>query len=343
MLPVYGHRRSLLLLSPFYNVLLSLSLVAAFAGCLHPSNNAGEGAINLAQAGDFLFVSRGEAGLDVVRVSDGELMFHEDPSGLVSSFDDVSARDSLLLALDADDGRLVSFRVDDAGALTKADEIEVATGPYSGVALGLGRAVVSGGTCEVTVLRISSAGELEVAHRFSASRGQPDVSIDPTGASAILSTHFSSEERELTGAAEFGVSLLELESAAILDTLGLDEAGFTEGGGTPASWPVRAAFRDGALFVAHGGGLSEIELSPAGLTLARTVALEGPAVDVSIHDGRAFVVVATPPSVAEIDLESMEVRQSFGLPDGESATAVIATTDWVYVAGNATGLLSIAR
>jgi len=123
------------------------------------------------------------------------------------------------LALAADDGRLVSFRVDEAGALTKVDEIEVAAGPYSGD-LDLGHAVVSGGTCEITVLRVASSGELVVDRRFSASRGQPEVSIDPSAAFAVLSTHFSGDEADALGDAEFGLSLLELESGRSSTRLG---------------------------------------------------------------------------------------------------------------------------
>lgn len=323
---------------------LALSLVLwSLSGCLHPTNNDGAGAINLARAGDFLFVARGSAGLDVVRVSDGEQVSHLEPSGLMSSFDDVSAQGSLLLVLDADDGRLASFHVDAAGGLTKGDEIEVATGPYSGVALGLGRAVVSGGTCEVTLLDVAASGELAVDQRFSASRGQPEVSIDPSGVYAVLSTHFSGGESEALDEIEFGLSLLELESGAIVDTVGLEGAGFTEGGGTPASWPVRVAFRSGAVFVAHGGGLSEVRVADGRFEEPRTVALEGPAVDVAIHGDSAFVVVASPASVAQMDLQDMQVRESLPLPEGEQGTAILVSASRVYVAGNETGLITFER
>ena len=318
-------------------------VVPTLAGCLHPANNDGDGAINLASAGAFLFVARGTAGLDVVRVSDGETLFHVEPLGLMSSFDDVSARGSLLLALDADDGRLASFHVDDTGGLTKAGEIEVATGPYSGVALGLGLAVVSGGTCEITFVRVAPSGELAVERRLEASRGQPDVSIDPSGTYAVLSTHFSSGEAGALGGLDFGLSLLELESEAIVHTVGLEGAGFTEGGGTPASWPVRLAFHRSAAFVAHGGGLTEVSLADGRLELSRTAELEGPAVDVWIHGDRGFVVVASPASVAQIDLQDMEVRESLPLPQGERGTAVVATESRVYVAGNETGLVALDR
>jgi len=95
--------------------------------------------------------------------------------------------------------------------------------------------------------------------------------------------------------------------------------------------------------VAHGGGLSEVSLAGGQLELSRTLALEGPAVDVAIHGDSALVIVASPSSVAEIDLLDMEVRESVPLPDGEQGTAVVVTADRIYVAGNETGLITLER
>jgi len=64
---------------------------------------------------------------------------------------------------------------------------------------------------------------------------------------------------------------------------GLAGAGFTEGGGTPASWPPRTrVIRDHA-YVAHGGGLDVFRVG-ADLALERLgrTALGGAAIDVDV-------------------------------------------------------------
>ena len=81
---------------------------------------------------------------------------------------------------------------------------------------------------------------------------------------------------------------------------GLAGAGFTEGGGTPASWPPRTrVIRDHA-YVAHGGGLDVFRVG-ADLALERLgrTALGGAAIDVDAEaTARSLRLLTHPDGVA---------------------------------------------
>ena len=311
------------------------------AGCsLHPSNNGG-GAINLAVAGEWVIVARGESGIDVLRAATGERVGGRAPDGESDSYDDVASDGTTLLALDADDGRLTSLAVGPGGSLdVVTDDLPVEVGPYSGVSLGGGRAVVSGGTSPLTLLSVDGKGALAKQGSLERYRGLPDAVVLPDGRGALLSTHFSGSSDEFVDGQEFGVSTISLSPLAFVDARGLDGGGFTPGGGTPASWAVRADVRGDLAAVAHGGGLDLFRID-AGLALKRAGRLSLPfsAVAVALDGDRAYVVGASPPSLAEVDVSDVAAPRLVATVAVSGAdaspTAVVVVGDRVYVAAGA--------
>lgn len=327
--------------------LVVLSAVpSSVTGCnLHASNNC-EGAINLVVSGDHVVVARGEEGIEVVAADSGEVISRFDPTGDSDSYDDVSADGNVVLALDADDDLLTSFTLSAEGTLSVVTaDLEVATGPYSGVGISGGRAIVSGGTSEMTFLTVDGGGALSIDGTLEAFRGQPDATMLAGGAAALMSTHFSGSEDEFVDGAEFGVTTVDMGSQAVVATRGMVGAGFSEGGGTPASWPVRASIVDTLAYVAHGGGLDVLRIEDGlGLTRLSHVDLSIEATDVFV-DGTTAYVTGVPPRVIAIDVTDPDNPQigTETTVDGTDAnpTAVVVAGGRVFVAANAAGLVSL--
>lgn len=316
------------------------------SGCnLHPSNNDG-GAINLASEGDVVFVARGCEGLEVVDGTTGAVRTTIAASGDSDSYDDLSVADGILFALDADDGYVTTFTIGADGGLAKrASDVEVAVGPYSGISAGGSFVAVSGGTSEMTFFSYSSGGDLTPLGTLEGHRGYPDVALDPTGSLALVSTHFSDD----VDGHEFGVVSAALDPPGFADEAGLPGAGFTEGGGTPASWPARIAFGATHAFAAHGGGLSVLSTNMArSITLMTTLDVGLEAVDVFVAGDRAYVVGSSPsPRVVEVDVSSPAAPQVLRTLDvlGEDAapTAVLLVGDTLFVAAGDAGVVRLER
>lgn len=321
-----------------------VALVAA--GChLHPSNNDG-GAINLAASGDVVFVARGCDGLEVVDGASGEVLETLAASGESDSYDDLSVADGLLFVLDADDGYLTTFAIGADGGLTqKTADVEVEVGPYSGVSAAGSAVVVSGGTSEMTFLSYTSDGGLSETATLEGHRGHPDVALDPAGTLALVSTHFSDD----VDGHEFGVVSAALSPPSFSDEAGLPGAGFTEGGGTPASWPARAAFGPTHAFVAHGGGLSVLSTDASrAISVVTTIDVGIEAVDVTVAGDRAYVVGSSPtPRVVEIDVAdpaAPSIVRTFDVSgEGAAPTAVLLIGENLFVAAGEPGLVRITR
>lgn len=321
----------------------------ALAGCdLHDFNNEA-GAINLAVSGDLIVVAAGTEGADVVDATTLDVRFHLDPDDVADSYDDVAIDTSgdapVVLLFDADDGVLRSFLLGADGGLDEVSTVEVGAGPYSGVSASAGAAVVSGGTCGVTLLSVGGDGALEVVSTASIDRGQPDVAMLPDGSAALLSSHFSGSEDEFVDGQEFGLSLVRATDLSLADRLGLEGAGFTDGGGRPASWPVRASIVGDHAYVAHGGGLHIVRISSGpSLETAAHLPLDVAAIDVAVFGDRAYVV-GVPAAVLVVDITDPEhpsVLESIALENSEVApSSIVATADRIVVAR--AGLTSLER
>ena len=318
------------------------------SGCkLHPSNNDG-GPINLALSEQLLVVARGSEGLDVIDASTGAVRFSTKPEGESDSYDDVASSEGVVLALDADDGYLTSFRLAASGELTAVSrDLEVQTGPYSGVGLDAGKAIVSGGTKEMTFIDVGADGSMAPSGTLCAFRGQPDATMLPGGRGALMSTHFSNDSDKFVDGAEFGVTSIDTSARTVVDTAGIAGAGFTEGGGTPASWPMRANVVSNIAYVAHGGGLEilrvsdDLRIEPLG-----RLALSIEATDV-FTAGETAYVTGVPARVIEVDVSDPSqprVDRERDLPGEEvNPFASAVTNETIHVAGGEAGLLSLPR
>jgi hypothetical protein len=316
------------------------------AGCqLHASNNDG-GAINLATAGGSVFVARGCEGIDVVDAQTGAVASTVAPGGDSDSYDDVGVADGILFALDADDGYLTTFVIEADGNLRQqASDEEVEVGPYSGVSAARSFVAVSGGTSEMTIFSYGEDGTLARLGVLEGHRGHPDVALDPRGGRAIVSTHFDGE----VDGHEFGLVSASLEPLGFVDEVGLAGAGFSEGGGTPASWPVRVAFSADHALAAHGGGLSVVRGdADLGLEVVTSLDLGLEAVDVAVDGDLAYAVGASPsPKVVEIDLAdpgAPRLGRTFDVGGDDAApTAIAIVGSTLFVAAGEAGLQLIPR
>lgn len=322
-------------------VLWPIVLWIAGLGCgLHDKNNDLGGAINLALAGEYLVVARGSAGIDVRRLDSLEVATHLDPAGDADSYDDVSVDGAIVLVHDADDGLVSSFRLQpDGGLVAVSSDVAVESGPYSGVSVSGGVAIVSGGTCGISRLSVAAGGELAVTGGVEVFRGQPDVSMVPGTSTALLSTHFSGRKGGFVDGQEFGIMMLSTDELAVVATAGLAGAGFSDGGGRPASWPVRASIVGDLAFVAHGGGLDLFRID-ASSRMERLGHLDLPfqAVDVfAPASGGEVFVVGVPPQVGIVDVgadQALSLRDTVALGAEVRPTAIVASEAHIIVADN---------
>src|SRR5262245_26165785 len=97
-----------------------------------PTTAPGEAA-NVALAGDFAYATRGKAGIEIVRLADGERRRIALAQG--ASADDVAVADGLLFVLDASPpGSLSVYSIADPSApVLREPPIPVEVGPFSGV------------------------------------------------------------------------------------------------------------------------------------------------------------------------------------------------------------------
>jgi hypothetical protein len=313
-------------------------LVALATACdLHAFNNDG-GALNLAADGDRVAVALGKGGVSLLDGKTAARVAQAAPTGGADSIDDVTLADGWLFALDGDDGKLAVY---DAKSLALVqDGVEVEVGPYTGIAARAGRVVVSGGTGPATVFRYDAAGKLTRERTIAGHRGTPDVALDRAGLGAFFSTHFE----EPVDGHEFGLSSATFDGR-LVDAVGLPGAGFTEGGGRPSSWPVRATVDNGRVYVAHGGGLSVVGYDAAlDLTLTTTLDLQLRAVDVAVDRTTAWVVGVVPSALVEVDLtEPARPSVKKRTPLDGMPTAVAVNAGWILIAAGGAEPVAIAR
>ena len=214
----------------------------------------------IALIGRRAYVAAGVEGIEVLDVDSHRRVTMQSPPAPADRIDDLVVADDWLFALDATaPGYLLVFSLADPDhpAFTGNSE-PVPVGPFSGVSAAAGLVAVSGGTSELTLRKYDAAGRLD-ARLITADfgRGQPDIALRPDGRLAAISTH--------SFGPNFSVTIAEIRRAPLgLQALGhvdLPEAGFTAGGFKPAHFPLVCSWRGDRLYVAHGGGLSVIDLA----------------------------------------------------------------------------------
>jgi hypothetical protein len=318
----------------------------AWGAFSYPTTRSGEPA-NVVVNGDWAYVTRGKAGLEVLRLGrHAESRVFPLPPGL-QSVDDVAVDGELLFVLDAEPpGHMAVFWLEDpAVPRLLADPVAVEVGPFSGITAAAGRVIVSGGTSRLSLRAYDAAGRLgdEVA-TADFGRGQPDVQLDAGGELAFVSTH--------NWGPYFGLTLIRagVQPPAVveLSTLPLDTYGFTPGGARPASFPIETASEGSRLYVAFAGGLGVVDVAdPAAPKLLSRIDPGVTPVNVDVHDGIAAVVGSQPsPRLVFVDVHDAanpQVLQSFPLPEGSLATGVALSASYAVVAAHGRGTLLFDR
>ena len=306
----------------------------------YPTTRFGEPA-NVALKGNWAYVTRGAAGIEVLRVGPKpQSRVFPPPAGLESA-DDVAVAGDLLFVLDArPPGHLGVFSLADPAAPRLLDKpVAVDVGPFSGVTAAAGRVIVSGGTSRLSLRSYDATGTLgdDVAH-IDLGRGQPDALLDAGGELGFVSTHDWGPYFRLTVIR----AALQPARVAELSSLPLDTYGFTPGGARPASFPIKAASEGSFVYVATAGGLGIVDVSePAAPKLLARIDPGVQAVNVDVLDGIAVVVGSQPaPKLVFISVRDPahpEILQSFLLPEGSLVTGVALTASYAVVAAHGRG------
>lgn len=282
---------------------LGLAATLALAGCGWPGLIAGalstptsvdDASTNVAIADGVAYVARSARGIERIELASGRRATTPPPAP-VDRIDDLAVADGLVFALDATPpGHLLTYRVGRDGSLHPVARVDVAVGPFSGVAAADGHVIVSGGTSALSLHRYRSNGQLETNPSFADfGRGQPDIALADGGRVALVSTHVQGPRFGLT-VADIVDAPLALRERGYVELPG---AGFTAGGFHPANFALQAAAYGDYVLVAHGGGLSVLA-APVGrapsLAAWADLGLQATAIAVDAARAQAFVTGASP-------------------------------------------------
>lgn len=309
---------------------MCLALIAP--ACIGPTTPDGSAA-KLSARGDLVYAAEAGEGLAVLEASTLALRSRVALPDRATRVDDVTIAGDALFALDAVEGLVWSYALAEPQAprLVSAP-LEVAVGPFSGIAAAADTLIVSGGTSELTVLTIDGPAIQSVRARLELDRGQPDVALRSDGLLAIVSTHFD----EPVDGHEFGVTSLSVEIGAaprVVDRRGLSGAGFTDGLANPTNFPIQVDVEGGVAWVAHGGGVTRLAVDDAGhLTDLGTALVPGSPTAVSVVAERAFVVAAgEQPALLELGADASVFRTT-PLTEDQVPIDVVATATAVFIA-----------
>lgn len=317
-------------------------LALAYYAASYPVTRAGEAA-NVVIDGPDAFVSLGARGVQIVDVASGKVLALVPPPTGSESVDDLALAGRFLFVLDArPPGHLSVFSLASSPQIALTSRpVDVAVGPFSGVAAGGGRVIVSGGTSLMSLRTYDAEGKLspKIA-AIDCGRGQPDVLLGPDGNHAFVSTH--------RWGPYFGLTTLRVTGAAPYLTkagsLSLDTYGFTAGGAKPANFPLETSIEGNVLYVATLRGLTVVSLAdPARPTPLADLDIGMRAVNVDTRDHLAAVVGSSPkPRLVLVDVKtpsSPRVVRSIPLPEGSRPTGVAIGLRHVVVAAGSHGVL----
>ena len=317
-------------------------LALGWYAATYPVTSVGETA-NVAINGSMAFATLGEHGFEIADAGTGTMLGTFPPPPGSESVDDLAIADRLLFLLDArPPGHLSVVSLEHAPRLELVSKpVEVPVGPFSGVAAGGGRVIVSGGTSLMTLRSYDAHGRLgPLLATLDCGRGQPDVLLSGDGSRAFVSTH--------RWGPYFGVTSVQLSAAPRFltkaGTVKLDTYGFTAGGAKPANFPLELALEGSTLFVADLHGLTVIAADdPERLRVVAHLDVGVKGVNVDVRDHVAAVVGSSPkPLLVLVDVANPaapRILRSIALPDGSRPTGVAIGPRDIVVAAGAHGLL----
>jgi hypothetical protein len=317
-------------------------LALAWYAATYPVTSAGETA-NVAIDGSMAFATLGERGFEIADTATGAVLATVPPPPGSESVDDLAIADRLLFVLDArPPGHLSVYSLEHAPRLVLVSKpVDVPVGPFSGVAAGGDRVIVSGGTSLMTLRAYDRVGRLgPLLATLDCGRGQPDVLLSGDGSRAFVSTH--------RWGPYFGVTAVQVSAAPPFLTkagmVKLDTYGFSAGGAKPANFPLALALEGTTLFVADLDGLTVIAAGdPERLEIAGHLDAGVKGVNIDVRDHLAAVVGSSPkPALVLVDVvnpAAPRIVRTIALPGGSRPTGVAIGPGEVLVAAGSRGLL----
>lgn len=301
--------------------------------------------------GNYAYVASGELGLDIIDLNSMEVVRRMLPQREMHSIDAFSIDGDLLFVIDArgEDYLAVYSLVDPTDPVLVSGPVGVNGGPFTGVSAAGGNVVVSGGTTHLNFYKYDGSGNLSKTESiFARDRGHPDVLLSSDGEVAYLSTDFN----DIVDDAEFGIVTVGLDdltrSPVLISELGIPESGFTTGTTRPTGFPIKTAVLNNHLLVAHGGGLSVIELIEGkALTNIQTYNFSIEATDIALFGTTAYLVgsfdsQALMVSVDLSDIDNPTVIESTPLNAASIPTSIAVNSNWIVIAAHEGGLITIA-
>lgn len=226
-----------------------------------------------------------------------------------------------------------------------ATALRVPVGPFSGIATGGGRFVVSGGTGLLTAGSLTGA-TLTRSFTRDLGTGQPDVTLSDDGTRAYVATDFDGNT--------YGITVLNMATGATLDRISLVSGSSrvlsSPGSAAPANFAVQSAVVPGQslLVAAHPDGLAAIDLTrldnnPATSPILRSIsaaALGVIPVHVAATGTTAYVVGSSPsPQLVKVQLDTFRVLGRTAL-SGTPRGLAVSATQLVVATGAAVEVLS---
>lgn len=295
-----------------------------------------------------LMVTYGEGGLVISNQLTGEAVTQIFPAGDMHSIDDFAVDGDLIFTLDAR-GRnyFTVYRFDGVEVEQVSKPIQVQGGPFNGIAANEGNLVISGGTTFLERFTYSKNGTVKGPIRFGRDRGHPDIILSDDGQAAFVSTDFGIG----LDIDRFGIMSLHLgnglQAPFVLSELGIESSGFTTGVTTPVGFPIQSKQVDNRLLVAHGGGLTVIELEQNSFANHQNLNLGISATAIDASESTAYLVgfVNEVPSLMQLDISNMEnviVVNTISLDIGTDIPTSIAVGESdIFIAAGSSGIISI--
>ncbi len=239
------------------NVIVLLILVLSACKEVYEVPNHSPGVVKVID--NLLMIAYGEGGLVISDENSGEVLAQIFPPRGMNSIDDFDKDGDLIFVLDSR-GRdyLAVFTFNGGDVKLVSNPITVEGGPFNGISASNGNLIVSGGTTFLNRFTYSQTGKLRGPVNFGRDRGHPDVLLSQDGQAAFVSTDFDG------GVNGFGVTSLfvggQLQIPFVISELRIFDSGTTIGVTRPVGFPIQTTIFNNHLIVAHGGGLTFIDL-----------------------------------------------------------------------------------
>ncbi|MEQ9404045.1 MAG: hypothetical protein RIM99_10690 [Cyclobacteriaceae bacterium] len=301
---------------------------------------------------NLLFTAYGEGGLFITDIETDQVVAHIIPQGEMKGIDDFSIDGDLLFVLDArSQDYFASYSISLVESPVLLDgPIAVQGGPYNGISARGGNIVVSGGSGFLEYFQYSADGKLTGSATFGRDRGHPDVILSNTGAVAFVSTDFSTR----VNGSRFGmISLLlgaTLNVPGVISQHPIPEAGFTLGINSPVGFPIQADIYNNHLLVAHGGGMTIIELideAAFGETSLFNPGIE--AVSVIAENNIAYIIGYSNSNPVLIKADITDILNPITLEtvaldiNDDIPTSVALSSQHIFVAAGKSGIVKLIK